>query len=112
MMGATAAGDASLIIRRSLEREIGLLEMKKGFAEEEIKEFERKYDMNSADLLIKFEGEGLGDSQDWFLWWVLIRGKKVIEEGIKKTKAVLSYIHVSMLLRDSSDSLLLSTQQS
>ena len=41
MMSATTANDTVLIIKRSLEREIGLLEMKMRLAEEEIKEFER-----------------------------------------------------------------------
>lgn len=47
MMSATAASDAELIIKRSLEREIGLLDMKIRLAEEEIREFEQQYEMNS-----------------------------------------------------------------
>ena len=90
MMSATAAEDAVLIIRRSLEREIGLLEMKKRLAEDEIKEFERRYDIDSADFLRRFEGGDLGDSQDWFEWWGLLRGRRAIEEEIRKAKAVLS----------------------
>jgi hypothetical protein len=88
-MSATAE-DAALIIRRSLEREIGLLEMKKRLAEEEIKEFERRYRIDSADFLSRFEGGNLGDSQNWFEWWGLLRGRRAIEEEIKKAKAVLS----------------------
>lgn len=90
MMSATTADDTALIIRRSLQREIGLMETKKRLTEEEIKELERKYRMDSAEFLKRFEEGKLGDSQDCFSWWGLLRGMRAIEEEIKKARAVLS----------------------
>jgi len=90
MMSATTANDAELIIKRSLEREIGLLEMKMRLAEEEIKEFERRYKMDSQKFLSRFENGELGDSQDYFEWWGLLKGKDAIAGEIKKARAVLS----------------------
>lgn len=89
-MSASIAEDTSLIIRRSLEREMGLLEMKKRLAEEDIKELERKYKMDSAEFMRRFEKGELGDSQDCFEWWGLIRGQRAIENEIEKVKVVLS----------------------
>ncbi len=89
-MGASIAEDTSLIIRRSLEREMGLLEMKKRLTEEEIKELERKYKMDSTEFMRRFENGELGDSQDCFEWWGLIKGQKAIKDEIEKVKVVLS----------------------
>jgi hypothetical protein len=90
MMSATAAEDAALIIRRSLQREIGLLETKKRLTQKEIDELERRHGMNSAEFMREFEQGKLGDSQDCFEWWGLLRGMRAIEDEIKKAKAVLS----------------------
>ncbi len=89
-MGASIAEDASLIIRRSLEREIGLLDMKKRLTEEGIVKFERKYKMSSDEFMREFEAGELGDSQDCFEWWGLLKGRKAIEDELEKIKAVLS----------------------
>ncbi len=89
-MSASIAEDTSLIIRRSLEREMGLLEMKKRLTEEEIKELERKYKMDSTEFMRRFENGELGDSQDCFEWWGLIKGQKAIKDEIEKVKVVLS----------------------
>ena len=90
MMSATTANDAVPIIKRSLEREIGLLEMKMRLAEEEINEFERRYEMDSQKFLSRFENGELGDSQDYFEWWGLLKGKNSIAGEVKKARAVLS----------------------
>ena len=89
-MRAITANDAVLIIKRSLEREVGLLEMKMRLAEEEIKEFERLYKMDSQKFMSSFENGELGDSQDYFEWWGLLKGKDAIAKEIKKARAVLS----------------------
>lgn len=89
-MSASATEDASLVIKRSLEREMGLLMMKKRLAEEEITEFERKYGIISAEFVKGFEAGEMGDSLDCFEWWGLIRGRKAIEDELAKIKAVLS----------------------
>jgi hypothetical protein len=89
MMSATAADDAALIIRRSLQREIGLLGTKKRLTQKEIDELERKYGMNSAEFMREFGQGKLGDSY-CFEWWGLLRGMRAIEDEIKKAKAVLS----------------------
>jgi hypothetical protein len=90
MMSAISADDAVPIVRRSLQREIGLLETKKRLTQKEIKEFERKYGRTSVEFISEFEQGELGDSQDCFEWWGLLRGMRAIEEEIKKAKAVLS----------------------
>ena len=90
MMSAISADDAVPIVRRSLQREIGLLETKKRLTQKEIEEFERKYGRTSAEFMIEFEQGELGDSQDCFEWWGLLRGMRAIEEEIKNAKAVLS----------------------
>jgi len=51
-----------------------LFESKERLTSLEIRELERKYDMNSIDFLEKFERGVLGDDQDFFVWWGLIRG--------------------------------------
>ena len=90
MMSAIAAEDAALIIRRSLQREIGLLETKKRLTQKEIDELERRHGMNSAEFMREFEQGKLGDSQDCLEWWGLLRGMRAIEDEIEKAKAVLS----------------------
>ncbi len=39
----------------------------------------------------KFECGEVGDDQDYFEWWGLVKGLKKIEEQIGKIKAVLAY---------------------
>ena len=90
MMKSATTNDAVLIIKRSLEREIGLLEMKMRLAEEEIKEFEQRYEMDSQKFLSRFENGELGDSQEYFEWWGLLKGKNSIAGEIKKARVVLS----------------------
>ena len=88
MMSAISTDDAVLIIRRSLQREIGLLERKKRLTQKEIEEFERKYGRTSAEFISEFEQGNLGDSQDCFEWWGLLQGMSAINEEIKKAEAV------------------------
>jgi hypothetical protein len=90
-MSIIASEEADQIIRRSLEREIGLLEMKKRLTDHEIRDLERRYGMDSEEFLRKFDRGELGDSQDCFEWWGLLRGRSVIEEELKKARAVLYY---------------------
>ena len=54
-MSASNSEDATTLIRRSLERELGLLEMKKRLTQEEIKEFEHQYGMDSTEFIKRFE---------------------------------------------------------
>ena len=89
-MSASNAEDATTLIRRSRERELGLLEMKKRLTEEEIKEFEQQHGMDSIEFIKRFEAGKLGDSQDSFEWWGLLRGLRAIEKEIKNARAVLS----------------------
>lgn len=50
-MSTIASEEVDHIIRRSLQREIELLEMKKRITDDDIKDFERKYDMDSKEFL-------------------------------------------------------------
>ena len=88
-MSASNSEDATTLIRRSLERELGLLEMKKRLTQEEIKEFEHQYGMDSTEFIKRFEAGKLSDSQDSFEWWGLLKGLGAIEKEIKKARAVL-----------------------
>jgi len=45
-MNTIASEEVDHIIRRSLQREIELLEMKKRITDDDIKDFKRKYDMD------------------------------------------------------------------
>jgi hypothetical protein len=44
----------------------------------EIAEMERKYGMTSSDFWTKFESGAMGDDQDYFVWWSLIRGLEAV----------------------------------
>ncbi|KUK43464.1 MAG: Uncharacterized protein XD72_2153 [Methanothrix harundinacea] len=89
LMSVIASEEVDPIIRRSLQREIGLLEMKKRLTDAEIKDFERKYGMDSNEFLRAFEDGELGDAQDCFEWWGLLRGRTAIEDELRKAKMVL-----------------------
>lgn len=77
------------IIKESLKRELALLEAKANLLRREIHELEKKYQMSSDEFLAKFEKGELGDDQDFFEWWGLLRGLKKVEENIEKVKALL-----------------------
>jgi len=89
LMSVIASEEVDPIIRRSLQREIGLLEMKKRLTDAEIKDFERKHGMDSNEFLGAFEDGVLGDAQDSFEWWGLLRGRAAIEDELRKAKMVL-----------------------
>ena len=44
----------------------------------EIEDMERKYGMTSSEFLNKFESGIIGDDQDYFVWWSLIRGLEAV----------------------------------
>jgi len=44
----------------------------------EIEDMEQKYGMTSSEFWNKFESGALGDDQDYFVWWSLIRGLEVV----------------------------------
>lgn len=48
--------------------------------ENECKEFEKKYKMDSELFLSKFDSGELGDDLQWFDWYASIRGKKLWEK--------------------------------
>ena len=54
-MSASNSEDVTTLIRRSLERELGLLEMKKRLTQEEIKEFEHQCGMDSTEFIKRQE---------------------------------------------------------
>ena len=89
-MSASRAEDISSIIRRSLERELALSASKKRVIEEEIQEFERKYGMPSKEFVQRFDSGELGDEQDCFEWWGLVKGLKAVNAEISEIRAVLS----------------------
>jgi hypothetical protein len=90
-MDVAISQDAVPIIKDSVNREIILIESKINIIKTEIKQFEDKYEMISAEFLEKFEKGELGDSQDFFEWWGLIKGLGTLEDRLNKAKAVVIY---------------------
>ncbi len=90
-MSVSIPKDAVPIVRESLKREVDLMESRIKLVRSEIKDFEEKYKMPSDEFLEQFEEGSVGDSQDSFEWWGLLKGLKKIEEKVKLDKAVLSY---------------------
>jgi hypothetical protein len=90
-MDIAISDDVAPVIKDSIHREIILLESKINLVKSEIKQFEEKYHISSSEFLKKFEKGDLGDSQDYFEWWGLVKGLKTLEERLKKAKAVNTY---------------------
>ncbi len=90
-MDIAISDDVAPVIKDSIHREIILLESKINLVKSEIKQFEEKHHKSSSKFLKKFESGDLGDSQDYFEWWGLIKGLKTLEERLKKAKAVITY---------------------
>ena len=79
IMGADAKrADADPIIRDALRRELALFETRERLILSEIADMERKYAMTSSEFLNKFESGIMGDDQDYFVWWSLIRGLEAV----------------------------------
>lgn len=90
-MKASLAEEEVSIVKEALRRELTLSEAKVNLISEEIEGFEKRYEMSSEEFVDMFERGELGDDQEYFEWWGLVRGLKKIEEQISKIKAVLSY---------------------
>jgi hypothetical protein len=90
-MKESLAEEEFSIVKESLRRELALSEAKVNLIMEEIEGFEKRYELSSGEFVDKFERGELGDDQDYFEWWGLVRGLKKIEELIGKIKAVLAY---------------------
>ena len=89
-MGSEASrAESESIIKDALRRDLSLFESKERLTSLEIRELECKYDMNSIDFLEKFERGDLGDDQDYFVWWSLIRGLEAIRSRKHKIKRML-----------------------
>ncbi|MGB8218222.1 MAG: hypothetical protein WCE94_13070 [Candidatus Methanoperedens sp.] len=89
-MDVAISEDAVPVIKDSVHREIILLESKIHLVKSEIKQFEEKYNLSSSEFQKKFEKGSLGDLQDYFEWWGLIKGLKALEENLDKAKAVIT----------------------
>lgn len=88
-MGADAKkADADPIIRDALRRELALFETRERLALSEIKDLERKYGLTSYEFLNKFESGIMGDDQDYFVWWSLIRGLEAVRGRKDKIKGI------------------------
>ncbi|MDD4162111.1 MAG: hypothetical protein PHW87_06480 [Methanothrix sp.] len=88
-MGADAKKvDADPIIRDALRRELALFETRERLALSEIKDLERKYGLTSYEFLNKFESGIMGDDQDYFVWWSLIRGLEAVRGRKDKIKGI------------------------
>ena len=90
-MDVAISQDAVPVIKDSVNREIILIESKISIIKTEIKQFEDKYQIISSEFLKKFEKGELGDSQDFFEWWGLLKGLRTLEDRLKKAKSVVIY---------------------
>lgn len=90
-MDIAISEDAVPVIKDSVNREIILLESKINIIKTEIKQFEKKYNMTSSEFQKKFDKRELGDAQDFFEWWGLIKGLGILEDRLNKAKAVITY---------------------
>ena len=90
-MDIAISEDFAPVIKDSVDREIILLESKINLVNNELKQFEEKYHSPSSDFQKKFEERNLGDSQDYFEWWGLIKGLKTLEEQLNKATTVSAY---------------------
>lgn len=89
-MGADAKrADADPIIRDALRRELALFETRERLILSEIADMERKYAMTSSEFLNKFESGIMGDDQDYFVWWSLIRGLEAVRARKDRIKGML-----------------------
>ena len=89
-MKASLAREEALIVQESLQRELSLSEAKVNLLKKEIKGFEKKYEISSEEFVSMFEQGKLGDEQDYFEWWGLVKGLQKTEEKVDRIKAVLS----------------------
>jgi hypothetical protein len=77
------------IVEESLQREFRLLESKRNLLKGEIEDFENRHKMTSEEFTPRFERGEIGDAQDFFEWWGLLKGLQRVEGKISKLKAVL-----------------------
>jgi hypothetical protein len=77
-MKTALAEDEVFIVKESLRRELALSEAKVNLIREELEGFEKRYEMSSDEFVAKFGHGELGDEQDYFEWWGLVRGLKTI----------------------------------
>ncbi len=83
--------DAIPVVKDSIHREVIFLESKINLIKSEIKQFEEKYHLKSFEFLEKFDKGELGDSQDFFEWWGLIKGLETLQDRLDKAKTVITY---------------------
>jgi hypothetical protein len=70
-------------------RDLALFETRERLVLSEIGDLERKYGMTSSEFWNKFESGILGDDQDYFVWWSLIRGLETVRARTDKIKGML-----------------------
>jgi hypothetical protein len=87
MRAGAKKADANPIIQDALRRELALFETRERLTLSEIEDIERKYGMTSPEFCNKFESGALGDDQDYFVWWSLIRGL----EAVRTRKSRIGY---------------------
>jgi hypothetical protein len=89
-MEVSISDDAIPVVKESLEKEILLLRAKICLAEKEIDVFKDRYNMPSSRFYIEFENGDLGDSQDFFEWWGLLRGLETLKTQLDQAQSVIS----------------------
>jgi hypothetical protein len=90
IMGADVKkAEADTIIQDALRRELALFETRERLVLSDIRDMEQKYGMTSSEFGNKFESGALGDDQDYFVWWSLIRGLEAVRARKDRIRGML-----------------------
>lgn len=73
----------STITAKNLRREAMLLRIKVKIIRERLEKMEKKYGLGSETFKRKFEAGELGDEEEFFLWWSLLKALEAIEERLR-----------------------------
>ncbi len=78
-----AMDDTKPIVVEALENQVYFVHSRLLKFDQECKEFEKKYKMNSVSFLRKFESGELGDDAQWFDWYASCRGRRLWNKKYK-----------------------------
>lgn len=76
------------VINEAIEREIFLGKYLVLNYSDKLKQFEKKYKLNTVNFIKQFEKGEMGDELDFFEWFALFEGKKHWENKLKQLNRV------------------------
>ena len=80
--------ETKLILDEALEKQMAFVNARLIKFNNECKEFESEYKMDSNQFLTKFESGELGDDLHWFDWYAALRGKKLWEKKCRVLREI------------------------